>query len=224
MCIDTIPTYFWTVPASSTGKYHPNFALGNGGLLRHTCALVRIMNHTFDVKCMNNWTSRERDCLRIAGLMHDTRKSGSQEDYEKNKYTKHEHPILAAEVVRLFKGCEIIEDDEIEIIASAIESHMGMWTESKYSDIVLPEPKTKYQKMLHWCDYLASRKDIEIKFDSVKESSEPTNARDYLITFGKHNGMTLGEIWDSDPSYIEWLRTQDTKSPLTEMLEKDLNE
>ena len=99
ICINHIPPYFWLVPASSTGKYHPQFALGNGGLVRHTCALVRIMNHTFNIKCMNNWTSRERDCLRIAGIMHDTRKSGSQEDYMNNKFTKHEHPLLAAKVI-----------------------------------------------------------------------------------------------------------------------------
>ena len=28
--------YFFTVPASSSGKYHPQFSLGVGGLVRHT--------------------------------------------------------------------------------------------------------------------------------------------------------------------------------------------
>lgn len=221
MCVDVIPPYFWKVPASSTGKYHPTYALGDGGLLRHTCALVRIMNHIFDIECMNNFTSRERDILRIAGIMHDTRKSGSQEDYEKNKYTKHEHPLLAAKVIRDFEGCGIIDDNEIELIADTIETHMGAFTTSNKSDVVLPKPHYRLQKMLHMADYIASRKDIEIKFE---HSSEPINARDYVITFGKHNGKTLGEIWDSDPSYIEWLRTQDVKLPLKELLEKDLNE
>ena len=44
-CIDTIPTYFYDVGASSTGKYHPQYALGDLGLARHTCALVRFLNH-----------------------------------------------------------------------------------------------------------------------------------------------------------------------------------
>ena len=44
-CIKTIPDYFWNVGASSTGKYHPQYALGDLGLARHTCALVRFLNH-----------------------------------------------------------------------------------------------------------------------------------------------------------------------------------
>ena len=28
--------YFFTVPASSSGKYHPQFSLGESGLVRHT--------------------------------------------------------------------------------------------------------------------------------------------------------------------------------------------
>ena len=114
--IKSIPEYFYHVPASSTGRYHPEYSLGDGGLQRHTVALVRIMNHMFEAD--DRWTSRERDMLRIAGMMHDTRKSGSQEDYENNKYTKFEHPVLAAEVVRMFKGYSW-NDDEIELILHA---------------------------------------------------------------------------------------------------------
>lgn len=162
--IKTIPKYFWEVGASSTGKYHPAYTLGELGLARHTCALVRLLNHTFEIDCMGRcFTSRERDMMRIAGMMHDTRKSGSQEDFEKNKYTKFEHPLLAANVIRKYKGL-YLKDEEIECIANMIESHMGQWCTDKKSPTVLPLPTNKYQKMIHWADYLASRKDIEIKF------------------------------------------------------------
>ena len=58
-CIETIPNYFWDVGASSTGKYHPQYALGDLGLARHTCALVRFMNHIFEVDCfVKNFTQR----------------------------------------------------------------------------------------------------------------------------------------------------------------------
>ena len=40
--IELLPNYFFEVPASSTGKYHPEFALGDGGLIRHTKVAVRI--------------------------------------------------------------------------------------------------------------------------------------------------------------------------------------
>ena len=163
--IKTVPSYFWTVGASSTGKYHPQFALGDGGLVRHTCALVRFLNHTFEIESMNKWTSRERDMLRICGAMHDTRKSGTQEEYEHNKYTKFEHPLYAAEVIRSFDG-KFLTHDEIEQMATTTESHMGAWNTDKRSSTVLPKPTTRMQKMLHWADYLASRKDIEVKFDT----------------------------------------------------------
>ncbi len=161
--VETIPEYFWEVGASSTGKYHPEYALGENGLARHTCALVRFLNHTFAIECMHKYSARQRDMLRLAGMMHDSRKSGDQAAYEENPYTKHEHPLLAAEVVRGFKG-RYLEPDEVEAMAQAIESHMGQWTTNKYSNVVLPKPESGFQRILHWADYLASRKDIEVKF------------------------------------------------------------
>ena len=40
--IEMIPDYFFHIPASSTGKYHPLYATEDGGLLRHTKAVVRM--------------------------------------------------------------------------------------------------------------------------------------------------------------------------------------
>ena len=40
--IELLPDYFFEVPASSTGKYHPEYALGDGGLLIHSKAAMRI--------------------------------------------------------------------------------------------------------------------------------------------------------------------------------------
>lgn len=158
----TIPEYWYHVPASSSGKYHPEYSLGEGGLVRHTVALVRTLNYMFESS--DEFNSRERDMLRIAGIMHDTRKSGSQTNYENYYETKHEHPLLAAEAVRTLKGSSDYNDNEIEIIAQTIESHMGKWTTSKYSDVVLPKPETRMQITLHQADYLASRKDILFTF------------------------------------------------------------
>ena len=161
-CIETIPDYFWNVGASSTGKYHPQYALGDLGLARHTCALVRFLNHIFAVDCFGkNFTQREKDLMRVAGMMHDSRKSGNDDDFTKNKYTKFDHPLLAANVIRGLKGNEL-PDKEIEMIATTIESHMGAWNTDKRSSMVLPLPKNKYQTILHLADYLASRKDIEV--------------------------------------------------------------
>ena len=158
--VKSIPDYFWVVPASSTGKYHPNYALGEGGLYRHTMAAYDLLLHICKV---SDFTDEEVDLMCIAILMHDTRKSGSQTEYEMDPHTKFEHPLLAAEQVRLLKGGRH-NDESLEFIAHCIESHMGQWNTSKYSEIKLPLPTDKYQNAVHLADYLASRKEIEIKF------------------------------------------------------------
>ena len=163
--VRTIPPYFFEVPASSTGKYHPMYALGVGGLYRHTLAVVKFVNYFFEVDCFKNrWDSRGRDIMRIAAIMHDSFKSGTQNEYEASKYTRHDHPLIAAQNILKKIGCGTIPDDEIKAIASAVSTHMGQWSTSPRSATVLPEPKDKTQQMLHLADYLASRKDIEVLF------------------------------------------------------------
>lgn len=223
-CLETIPPYFFDVGASSTGKYHPTYALGDLGLARHTCALVRFLNHTFAIECMNKFTDRERDILRIAGMMHDSRKSGSQNDYENSKYTKFDHPLLAAEVIRSLKKHNIIPEEEVELIAETIETHMGAFNTDKRSDTVLPKPTTKLQKMLHWADYLASRKDIEVKFDNNTDAAgAKPNPDSWTFPFGKYRDWTFNEVLGADISYLRWLRDKadmDIREPLATFLKE----
>ena len=42
---------------------------------------------------------------------------------------------------------------------------MGKWNTNEYSKIILPLPFTLTQKLVHMCDYLASRKQINFIFD-----------------------------------------------------------
>ena len=42
---------------------------------------------------------------------------------------------------------------------------MGPWTTDYQGKEVLEKPKTKYQNFVHMCDYLASRKCINILFN-----------------------------------------------------------
>ena len=170
-CIETIPEYWFVVPASSTGKHHPNYALGKGGLMRHTIALLRFFNRlVYNSMYGNMFTNREMDLLRVACLMHDTRKSGSDEEFAVDKHTKFDHPILAANTVRSIKT-EYITDKEKELIANAIESHMGQWNTDTHgkSNVTLPLPTNKYQKIVHLTDYLAAQKDVEMIFDGFTD-------------------------------------------------------
>ena len=157
-----IPPYFFTEPASSTGKYHPACDAGEGGLLRHTECVVNMLLHVTSIKStwqVHQLDQRKIDMMIVACIFHDSLKSGWQEDWEDNKYTKHEHPLLAANLIRGQIG--FLDGQTLEFIAHCIETHMGQWTTSTYSKFTLPEIADNYQYLVHLADYLASRSDIE---------------------------------------------------------------
>lgn len=160
--INMLPDYFFSVPASSTGKYHPAFSLGEGGLVRHTKAAVRIAyellyNNTISSK----FRQEEKDLMICALLIHDGLKHG----LEKQEYTIFEHPLVISKFVRDNKDKLTLTDNEINFICNVVESHMGEWTKDYKGNEVLPKPINKYQKFVHMCDFLASRKFLDIKFE-----------------------------------------------------------
>ena len=62
--INNLPDYFFIVPASSTGKYHPAFSLGEGGLLRHSKVAFRIGLDLLDtVTFGSEFTDNENNAL-----------------------------------------------------------------------------------------------------------------------------------------------------------------
>ena len=156
--INKIPDYFFKIEAASTGKYHPEYACGEGGLVRHTKAVVRIAVELFNIY---KFDDHVKDLIIMACIMHDSLKKGVIE----SKYTLWDHPILAANFVRNNSDELFLSDSDIEFVSSAIASHMGRFNTSTYSDIILPLPKTPEQKFVHMCDYLASRKILNIPFD-----------------------------------------------------------
>ena len=56
-------------------------------------------------------------------------------------------------------------DKEIEFIVGVISSHMGPWNTNNYSNTILPKPNTSHQRFVHMCDYLASRKFLNVEFE-----------------------------------------------------------
>lgn len=160
VALNNLPQYFFEVAASSTGKYHPTYALGDGGLVRHTKAAVRLANHLLSLEQNKNiFGKTARSCIVSATILHDGWKRGDNDDI----YTVHEHPIVCAEWVLNAECLDgIINDSLRNTIAQAIATHMGEFTTSKRSNVVLPKPATDIQKFVHMCDYLASRKDIEM--------------------------------------------------------------
>lgn len=134
-------------PASSTGKYHPDFAHGDGGLIRHTKAVVMIAN-----ELCNTRPDMNRDYVIAAAILHDMHKYS-----DGSSYTCHEHPYLMA--------CDALNGGLPAEVVIAIEAHMGQWNRSKRSSIELPVPTSELQWLIHYADYLASRTWLQLTFD-----------------------------------------------------------
>lgn len=166
--IELLPDYFFEVPASSTGKYHPEYALGEGGLLRHTKAAVRIAYELLNDPCIGDkYTQDEKDLMIMALILHDGLKSGLNHE----KYTRFDHPILIADYIMDNEEELGLEVGEIEFLSDAVKTHMGSWTTDYDGVEVLEKPKTKYQNFVHMCDYLASRKCLLVPFDKNDDIS-----------------------------------------------------
>ncbi len=161
--VELLPDYFFKVPASSTGKYHPSFSLGDGGLVRHTKVAIRIAKELLDNNSLGHkFTSDEKDLLIISIMIHDGLKHGKEE----NKYTLFDHPIIICNYIKENKNKLPLNDEEIDFVTNAVSSHMGEWNTNPYSDVTLPLPKDKYQRFVHMCDFLSSRKFLDVKFEN----------------------------------------------------------
>lgn len=162
--VNLLPEYFYHIPASSTGKYHPKYALGDGGLLRHTKVVVRIGYELLSNNSIgHSFTSDEKDLMLLGMMLHDGLKSGLVQE----KYTRYDHPLLAAQFVIDNKDKTKLTDQEVKLLTNAMESHMGEWNTDYNGNEILPKPSNKYQRMVHMCDFLASKKFIEVEFDSL---------------------------------------------------------
>ena len=151
-----LPDYFFEIQASSTGKYHPTFAQGPHGLVRHTICAINIAH---DLVTRNDMFASCKPYVNhiISALMlHDGCKSGRI----KQQYTQHDHPIQVCNLIK-----EHYQDKNSELICSLISSHMGQWSTGRGSSVVLPKPQNVLQSVVHLADYLASRRYLDFNFE-----------------------------------------------------------
>jgi hypothetical protein len=139
--------------ASSTGKYHPKFANGEFGLSRHTKAVVKFVTVICDA-----FPELNQDTMVIAAIAHDAFKYASDEE----EYTAHDHAAVAANE---------LEKAGFTDEARLVKSHMGRWPSDR-SHGKVPKPEQFDEKMLHLADYIASKKFIDIKFNSENDLLE----------------------------------------------------
>lgn len=114
-----VPESFFTAPASSSGKHHPNFAQGEGGLLRHTLATMEHASRYADFLGLDEY---ERVLAVVAAMLHDTYKGGTSDEWT---HTVSDHGEIAADFIRHY---DFAADEGTDEIASAVEVHMGRWS------------------------------------------------------------------------------------------------
>lgn len=168
-----LPDYFFLVDASSTGKYHPKYAQEKGGLTRHVKSACKFAYELLSNPIIGKpYSTRDKDLIIIALLIHDGIKYGK----EKEKYTRFDHPLLASQYIKDCKDKLNMQEEDVTKVANAVASHMGTWNTNSFSDVVLPLPHVPMEKFVHMCDYLASRRFINVDFDKddclIDESKE----------------------------------------------------
>ena len=176
-CIDMIklmPDYNFTMPSSTTLKYHNATQCRPGGQSYHVIMVATIMNYILSLEYTKEKYPDpvQRDCLRIAAILHDAQKT------EGGQYTAHTHPLSAAEWIKATETDHDIDARQKKYIARLIASHSGEWTTSKKSNEVLPKPVTDAQMLVHICDILGSRSNLDMIYTddqrkAVEEMATP---------------------------------------------------
>ena len=158
-CFNKLDAYWFFKPASSTGKYHPAFNNGEGGLVRHTYGVCQWWNfyyRAYEGK-LKKYLKRDDiyDLGIIACIFHDAKKYGDSR--EKSQYTKKDHDVLSA---TWFKECWAtyrcehktnISDTAITLIANAIDHHNGPWSTHG-------APRNIFEHLVFLSDYASSAK------------------------------------------------------------------
>ena len=156
------PDYFWTCPCSTTGKHHPQYALGVGGLVRHVKSAIWWGVELSRALQMEKY----HDEMVAALLLHDLIKNGKGLNANGRPL---ERGVAGTHGVTLAN--KIIVDTDVEPlrgmmynILNGIGSHMGIWTTVKGY-----RPGTSFEKLIHLADYCASRKCDELITKLTKE-------------------------------------------------------
>lgn len=236
------PDYFFTVPASSSGKYHPYFAREVGGLVKHTRCVI------FYAECNAesfNFDSHIKDLAIIAALAHDIKKQGNNNT---GSHTVWEHPELAYNYVLEMQktNSHLISVEDATIIANAILCHMGKWQHDAQftrGKKAFPLPTTLFDYAIQSADYMASRVELTgfafrptdgvvvrgyeilneekttLETSPVQTESVPSDVGDTVFPFGKHVGKTIREVVANHPDYIDWMLNKANFNN-TDMLDK----
>ena len=220
--IEKIPDYIFTMPSSTSGKYHNATQCQPHGQIYHIIMFAEIMNYRLALKGNQEKfkSPAQRDAMRCVPFFHDALKCGT----DGGQWTVHEHPMLAGTWVRETNVEHDIEDNIKEAIARMCERHSGEWTSSKKSKVVLPEPENAMELFCHECDILSSRNNIDMQPPEYlkdifgEENTKVEFNENYVMPFGKHAGQKLIDVYKAHPDYIAWCEENIHKKDILNMI------
>lgn len=220
--IAQIPDYIFTMPSSTSGKYHNATQCQPHGQIYHIIMFAEIMNYRLALKGNQEKfkSPAQRDAMRCVPFFHDALKCGT----DGGQWTVHEHPMLAGTWVRETNVEHDIEDNIKEAIARMCERHSGEWTSSKKSKVVLPEPENAMELFCHECDILSSRNNIDMQPPEYlkdifgEENTKVEFDENYVMPFGKHAGQKLIDVYKAHPDYIAWCEENIHKKDILNMI------
>lgn len=158
-CLESAPDYFWEVPSASTGKHHPSWANGHGGLVRHTKATAYIAKELTRAYDLNE---TETAAAISAALLHDIAKYG----LPGGKYTVNDHDRVGANYIVLLAKKFGKSVPMLKELCSAIALHYGVWTKRPEGIAIkkFPEEYTRIEQLVHVADMVTSRKEVRFTF------------------------------------------------------------
>ena len=214
--------WFYHDPASTSGKYHPKYALGDGGLMRHTRAVAYWTKELYRTELFDV-NERQAELLYVAAILHDIRKHTATGGYIQKHARAGYDLILATQA----EHPELLSKEEAQYMSDAVSTHMGVWGVKDGER----KPTSDAEKLLHIADYSASRKEIIMEFANApielpkmsalpkiptieslineKKEEKPTEEEKPIVfNFGKYRGKTIDEIYAENKDYLEWIKNQ----------------
>ncbi|MEI7436258.1 MAG: hypothetical protein WCL16_05580 [bacterium] len=160
-----VPAYFFEEPASSSGKFHPYYANGRGGLLRHTLSALEEAERIIRVPKEDRLSAERCDEVRIAVLLHDILKYGDVNEYEIGKragrkmHTHADHGFFAAACFNNFAASRGLDSKRARIISVALSGHMGVFAPRHLDFEVASHDEQDVLYIVTRADFLVSQKD-----------------------------------------------------------------
>ena len=161
------PDYFWTCSCSTSGKYHPQVSLGEGGLVRHVklavwwgFELLRALGTSPELKHIPS--DQLQDEVIATLLLHDLLKNGEGLDSDGRPLDRSVTGTHGVTLAQNIISSHIFLKDGYSLnrILVGITAHMGIWTtdSTQRPDHIIDASDEAFANLIHLADYCASRK------------------------------------------------------------------